>query len=165
MDIVTLPLVADVESLDVAVDRMNDAKRRMLVVAMSTGGFRVHRAKAILEAWRRRYVALGEVEGGERVVSLRGTGDFTGDVPGFDAYPMLEQLLDKAKANFALAAIPEPGARFAVVLTRHEGITGDAKSTTRECVCLVNETHNGTEPPAPPIPGSCPYCGGAWRCA
>jgi hypothetical protein len=166
MDIVTLPLVADVESLDVAIERMNEAKRRMIVVASSTGGFRVHRALTVLQGWRTRHVAIGELQGGDRVISLRGTGDFAGDVPSPGRYAELEKMLDDAgQALFALAAMPEPGARFAVILTRHEGITGDARSTTRECVCLVNSGHNGTDPPPVPVPGSCPYCGGAWRCA
>jgi hypothetical protein len=165
MDIVTLPLIADVESLDVAIARMNAADRRMIVVASSTGGYRVHRGRAILTGWRARLVAVGELEGGDRVASLRGAENYTGGVPSPAMYPELERLLDRANALFGLVSEPQFGAREVVVVTRHEGITADAQSPTKECVCLRNDGHNGSDPPPTPTPGACPYCGGVWRCA
>lgn len=164
MDVVDLPLLTPSEPLDTAIQRMNKMNRRMIVVAGTPREFTVHRNRAVLAGWRDKVKTVGRLRSGERVAVLEGLGGFGRELATPNDFRALEMALDQSGASYGVLAMPLTDARIVSIITRHEGLAAEARSPTKECVCMRFDTHSEKCPPADDA-GECPYCGGEWRCA
>jgi hypothetical protein len=169
MDVVDLPLLEANDPVQRGLDAMNKLDRRKIVVDRGSSAYTVHSNKVVLEGWRAKVDSLGELPTSDVVTVLPWLESFTMATTRLPADRIaIEGALDKAGSLFGLLSVEDAktkdGFRTMVVVTRHEGITVEAKERTKQCVCRIFPTHNGETPPEADS-GPCPFCGNPWQCA
>jgi len=168
MDQVDLPLLHADDTVELAIARMNEQGRRFAVVEFGSLEYRSFSNKEMLNAWARRIPLLREVGGGQPVSLVRtdrGVAEIMGLPWGDPRREAARAAMESAGCNFGIAGDPEILEHRILVLTLHEGVADDARSTTKDCVCRNDSSHNGQCPPKP-NGTQCPTCGlNTWRCA
>ena len=167
MDHVDLPLLSGDSTPDVAITRMNQAGRRFVIVNLVSRGFHSFANKEILGAWAVGVETLHDVSGGQPVlqVAVHGSPEFLALLPwGHPDRESARIQMERANLLFGVSEDSVPIDGMIQVLTIHEGVRGDALSTTTDCICR----NCGLSDQCPPAnsSGQCPMCGqSTWRCA
>ena len=169
MDVVDLPLLGADTAVQTAIDAMNVLNRRKVIVTRELADHVVYSNKVVLQGWREGIATLGQLEGGDRVVALLAYREFRTESAMPGDYSAIEMALDQALALYGvLRTDPRRpgGVATATIVTRYETLTAEARSSTKECVCSLNASHNAQHPPAPGGGGKCPFGdSGTWQCA
>jgi hypothetical protein len=155
MDMLYLPCAEWDDSLQTAIQRMKSSDSHWLVVHYQGDQFKLHANRAVLDA---------RTKGVERCAGLR---DFPGEPVALIAdelaqnransiWDLMESELDRRHASYGLPFVPLRDNLLIAVVTRHEGLGYQLRSTSRVCGCI--QGHEFVEPP--PIDGtSCPHDG------
>ena len=169
MDKVDLPLLDADDTVEEAINRMNAFDRRFVIVRFSQNAYRSFNNKEVLGGWAQGCITLSNLQGGRAVANVQlasfATVSQIMSLP-YD-HPQRERVrdvLDSSGSDFGVSgSLPMTGK--AEVFTRQESIANAARSTTKECICSFDNTHNGRCPPNP-SDGKCPLCHrNTWRCA
>lgn len=139
MEVMSLPRV----SFDTAPTRafeMMQARSVSAVVAVSEGRrFRLYPLPKVLKLIRDGKRSLGESRAGHTVhpLSLRDVDRFRLDTRDpYRTWEAFEQMLDSRRRFYAALSLElEPDMDMVVVVTRHEGLAGDAMQAPRWCSC------------------------------
>jgi hypothetical protein len=153
MDFLQLPLLNPTDTILRAMDLMQSADARAIVVAPGEakgGNYVLQMNTAVMVGFKQKRTFLSQLGSGVILPDLSGHPSFRGigesqKYWGFagDA----EAALDQRNTGYAVAASDNTGAPTVTIVTRHKSYAAQIRSANKVCVCNGPDRHTGDAPP------------------
>ena len=169
MDFLQLPLLKPTDTILEAMDRMQTADARAIVVGPLGpvgGDYQLQMNTAVMKGYKGNLQFLYQLESGTPLPDLSNHLAFRGLGGGSyspGSQDSIERTLDSQNTSYALSSSVGGGTPVATIVTRHEGYAAQIRDANKVCVCDGPGRHPGDAPPLHDGDG-CEICSHTYIC-
>ena len=170
MTFLQLPLLKPTDTILLALDYMQKANARAIVVGPGQGkdgAYVLQMNTAVMKGYQKKRQFLSQLEPGMPLPDMSRPPAFQGlkrvlDYSGPEK--AVEDALDIRNTAYAFGAAENTGLPLATVVTRHETYAGQIQSADKVCVCDGPSHHSDKTPPPAHDGDNCKDCGHKYIC-
>jgi hypothetical protein len=153
MDVLELPLLRPTDSIKLAMDYMQTANARAIVVGSGQpagGDYVLQMNKAVMKGYELNQQFLYQLAPGIPLPDLSqhsAVRALEKNRYSFGMFEEVKKVMDSQKTSYGFASSGNQGVPTATIVTRHEGYSAQIKSANKVCVCDGPQHHTGDDPP------------------